>query len=142
MNHDEENILDYFPDDYEGMSGFNKDDEIVLARIFSDRLETQMAASRLRVLKIPHYVADSNATLFTENVLGGERLFVRKEDLEIVAEELKQIKKQPYEGEEDWYKEVRTQQGYQPYQKMTYVLIFTIPIFVVIVFFFYYLGLL
>ena len=142
MNHDEENILDYLPEDYEGTDGFDKDDVIVLARVFSDRLETQMAASRLRVMKIPHYVADSNATLFTENVMGGERLFVRKKDLEIVAEELNQIKKAPYEGEEDWYKEVRTQQGYQPYRKMTYILIFAIPIFAVILFFFYYLGML
>lgn len=140
MNHDEENILDFLPEDYEDLAGFDKNDEIVLARVFTDRLETQIAASRLRVMKIPHYIADSNATLFTENVLGGERLFVRKEDLEIVAEELAQIKDRPYEGEEDWYEEVRTQQGYQPYRKMTYVLLFALAIFTIIIFFFFYTG--
>lgn len=126
---DDKDILDYFPEEEQG---FNKDDEIVMARVFMDKVEAQMAASILRVKKIPHFIADSNATLFTENILGGERLFVRKEDLEEVAEELENIKSRPYEKEEDWYEEVRTKQGYEPYKKMTYVFIFAIVIFTIL----------
>ena len=56
------NILDYFPEDYEDSIGFSKDDKIVLARIFIDSEEAQMAASILRVKKIPHFIADGNAS--------------------------------------------------------------------------------
>lgn len=129
MPMDDKNILDYFPEDQEG---FKKDDKIVMARVFMDKAEAQMAASILRVKKIPHFIADSNATLFTENVLGGERLFVREEDLELVAEELEGIKNRPYANEEDWYEEVRTKQGYEPYKKLTYVFIFAIVIFTIL----------
>ena len=131
---DDKDILDYFPEDQQG---FNKDDEIVLARVFMDKIEAQMAASILRVKKIPHFIADSNATLFTENVLGGERLFVRKDDLEMVAEELENIKPRPYEGEEDWYEEVRTKQGYQSYKKSTYALLLIVVIVAILLSFFF-----
>ena len=43
MMDNKENILDYFPEDYEDSAGFDKDDKIVLARIFMDSEEAQMA---------------------------------------------------------------------------------------------------
>lgn len=126
---DDKDILDYFPEEQEG---FNKDDKIVMARVFMDRVEAQIAASKLRVEKIPHFLADTNSSLFTENVMEGERLFVKEDDLEQVAEVLDGIKDRPYDGEEDWYEEVRTKQGYEPYKKITYVFIFAIVIFTIL----------
>lgn len=78
-----------------GFGNFKKDDNIVVARTFLDKAETQLAASLLRVEKIPHFIADSNSTLFSENVLGGERLFVKEGDLDLVSVILSKIKENP-----------------------------------------------
>ncbi len=129
MSQEHDEILDYFPEDHEGRSNFDKDDVVVLARIFADKVEAQVAVSLLRTQKIPHFLSDTNATLFTENVLGGERLFVRQEDLTTVSEILDSVKDKPYEGEEDWYKEVRTNQSYAPYRNLTFAFIFAIAAF-------------
>ncbi len=126
-------ILDYFPEDHEGRNSFKKDDVVIVAKVFNDKLESQVAASLLRTRNIPHFLADSNATLFTENVLGGERLFIRKEDLEEVSEILEGIRENQFEGEEDWYKEVKTQEGYKPYQKLTFVFVFALVAFFIFV---------
>ncbi len=122
---DSHSIKEYFP---EGKKGFAPSDEIVLARVFLDKAETMVASSILRVEKIPHFIADTNSALFTDNVMSGERLFVRKEDLERVGMLLEDTKQRPYTGEEDWYKEVRTQQGYAPYRKLTFGFIIIILI--------------
>ncbi len=128
MSKDTDEVLDYFPDDHEGRSAFNKDDVIVLARVFNNKVEAQVAVSLLRTRNIPHFLSDTNATLFTENVLGGERLFIRKDDMDLVAEILKEVAQTPYEGEEDWYEEVRTKQGYKPYKNITFLLLFALVV--------------
>ncbi len=116
---DDKDILDFFPEDHEGRNAFSNDDEIIVARIFNNKAEAQIAVSLLRTNKIPHFLSDGHSNIFTENILAGERLFIRKQDMEEVADLLKSTRKEPFEGEEEWYKEVRTQQGYQPYQKAT-----------------------
>ena len=133
MAKDKDEILDYFPEDHEGRMAFSKEDVIVLAKVFNDRLESQVAVSLLRTQKIPHFLSDTNANLFTENVLGGERLFIRNQDMEIVAELLKDIAQTPYKNEEDWYKEVRTNQGYQPYKKATVISVLALLVIFILI---------
>ncbi len=116
---DSDDILDYFPEEHK--STFNKDEEIVVAKVFLDNVLARIVSSRLKVEGIKHYLGGGNAQMFAQNVMDGERLFIRKQDFEIVAEIIADIKEnhlaaEGKELEEDWYEQVRGRQSYKPYQ--------------------------
>lgn len=133
-NDDFDDILDFFPNDNDdGSIPFGPDDKVVLAKVFMNRVEGQFAAAALRRLSIPHYFSNGNSTMFAENVMDGDRLYLRKNDLPVLQEILDDFKRQRLaeegkEPEEDWYQQVREEESYRPYFLITFAIIIALAI--------------
>ncbi|MGB1217514.1 MAG: hypothetical protein ACPG5P_06545, partial [Saprospiraceae bacterium] len=67
---DSDDILDYFPEEYQDT--FNKDEEIIVAKVFIDTVVARIVSSRLKVEGIKHYLGGGNAQMFAQNVMDGE----------------------------------------------------------------------
>ncbi len=140
---DSDDILDYFPEEHRGT--FNKDEEIIVAKVFLDNVFARIVSSRLKVEGIKHYLGGGNAQMFAQNVMDGERLFIRKQDFDIVAEIIADIKenhlaaegKQP---EEDWYEEVRGNQSYKSFQKASIGIVVVLFLIFLIILLYQFLG--